>query len=81
MKNYRVLYSRDDVAEESSNFTASSDEEAKAYFEKAYANNSNYDWDYLTLLRVDIVEKTTHLGGRMSKKEGVYYHETGGHPL
>jgi hypothetical protein len=71
---YRVRWNRWDTEERTETFTADSDAEAKAIFEKKWVNEPSYDWDYLHLERIDIVEKTTHIGGRIDKETGVKYH-------
>ena len=71
---YRVKWNRWDTEEQTQTFDASTDEEAKGIFEKGWVNDPSYDWDYLHLERVDVVEKVTHIGGRIYKKDGVIYH-------
>lgn len=71
---YRVRWNRWDTEEQTQIFEAATDEEAKSVFEKGWANNPSYDWEYLRLERVDVVEKTTHIGGRIDKATGVKYH-------
>jgi hypothetical protein len=70
---YRVKWSRWDTDERQETFEAESDQEAMKVFEKSWAGNSNYDWDWLTLQRIDVVEKVTYLGRRTSLEEGVIY--------
>ena len=67
---YRVMASHcGDPAEFASSFDAVSDEEALKHFERHYVYNPSYGMDYVTLFRVDVVEKTTYLTGENGGKE------------
>lgn len=70
---YRITWERHDTERQKFEFDAESDEEAKKFFESRFVKNSNYDWDYLDLDRIDIIEKKTRIGWRNDTEEGVKY--------
>lgn len=70
---YRIKWQRWDTQARIYEFDANSDEEAKVLFEKRFVNNENYDWEWLDLYRVDVVEKITIIGYRNDRQDGVQY--------
>jgi hypothetical protein len=70
---YRVISKRWDMPAEKHEFESSSDLDAKQVFTDKYLNNSIYNWDYLDLYKIDVVEKTTFMGGRSANGETFYH--------
>ena len=70
---YRITSKRWDDDPQISVITASSDDDAKRKFEEQYVNNKSYDWDYLFLERIDVIEKTTHMASRISGEKVKYF--------